>query len=353
MPLRFVALDPTFAVVGTAPQYRAQFIDEVTGLAAAPDSVLSIQILTTAGVLERSFIPPDITNPSLGLYEAQDAVALSAGVYEVRWTYVEAAVTKTASTLFEVVTTVLGNGDQMILDYVLHQLGDGVMFVGLPAGTLESSLRQAKLWYAMNLGQNKRVSLTLNPANVPFDVADDCYYVVNVYFEGLKSQVTEALGAFGVWGFTQLGMSNIPVEDLYGQSGSQGFYGSLVQSLQYAEMGRRILSSEPSWEWRERERKLYVLPCPEVSVNAVVDYVSTEVDTSNMMPHEELLLKEYTLAKAKHALGIIRRKYSGFATAQGERSLDGDSLVLEANDMMRELDTKIMMYAPSGWIITG
>lgn len=352
MALRFTALDPSFIIVGNAPMYRVLFVDENTGLATDPDSVESLEIYI-GGVLQRSFIPPDINSPSTGLYEVQDSVITEPGLLELRWTYIEATVTKQASATFEVVPSALGTGDQRIIDYVLQQLGDGVMFIGLPQGTLDGALRKAKLWYAQRHGQSKKTEFFLQDDIISYAVADDCYYVTNVYFEGLRSRVTEALGAFGIWGFTQLGLSNVPVEDLYGAGGAQGFYSSLVQSLQYAELGRRVLGGEPTWEWREHERLLYIFPIPKGGLRVIVEYTSTGVDTSNMLPHEETFLCDWALAEAKHALGLIRRKYSGFATAQGERSLDGDSLVAEAAEMKRELELQIQLYAPAGWIITG
>jgi len=352
MALRFFGLDPSYALTGSAPLYRCYFVDEVTGVPTDPDSVLSLEVYL-GGVLQRSFIPPDITSPGVGLYQAQDVVLDDPAVLELRWTFIDGGVTRQASVSFEVVGTVYGTGDVKIRDYVLTQLGDGVMWVGLPAHTFDIALRKAKTWYAMRKGQKRRTSFNLLPSQGIYVMPDDCFYVTNVYFEGQRTQTTEALGAFGIWGFTQLGLSNIPAADLYGKGGAQGTYSSLVQSLQYADMGRRVLNGDPSWEWREDDRELWIFPVPDRSLKVFVDYSSSRVNTDNMNPTEEYYLMEYTLAECKQALGVIRRKFSGYATAQGERSLDGDSLTAEAVEMKRQLDEEIKQMAGAGWIITG
>jgi hypothetical protein len=347
-----MALDPSFGLTGTAPIYRAKFVDDQTGLEVAPDSVQSLQVFQ-GGVLQRSFAPPEILNPSQGLYTVQDMVLDEGGILELRWTYVDGGTQRSVSAPFEVVEHVSGAGDKAIADYALAQLGDGVNFIALPAGTVRQCLRQAKIWYAKGHGQTKVADITLVSGTCEYAVADDCYFVIHVSFEGQRTRTTEALGAFGIWGFAQLGMSSIPAEDIFSAGGSNGIYGSLVQSLQYAESGRRILSGEPSWEWRYHTRQLMVFPPPDTTLKATVEYVSTDVDTSNLLPHEEYFLNEYTLAKCKQALGVIRRKYSGYATASGERTMDGDALVMEGNEMVMKLDQELMMYAPAGWIITG
>lgn len=353
MGLRFEALEPSYATSGTAPTHRVQFIDDSNGTLTDPDSVESLEVYDNNQNLLRTFLPPDIVNPNVGEYFVNDQVINDQGVYFLRWEYIYNGNTIQVTSAFEVVDEVEGLPEAEMKDYVLSMLGKGVMNVALPAGTLDFCLNQAELWFAVHVGQKKRKRVTLQNSQTKYDVADDCYYVVDVALPGNFTRVADALGAFGVYGFSQLGLSDIPVEDLFGQGGSQGFYGSLVQSLSYAEMGRRVLSSAASWEWMPYERKLYLFPAPDVSGDMVVDYVSSEIDFSKLDPRSEYFLRQRTLAEAKEALGRIRSKFSSFPSADGDFQIDGSQLLSEAQDEKMRLDEKIHYYSPSGWIITG
>lgn len=352
MALVFQALEPSFALAGTGPKYKIQFLDTITGVPTDPSSVESLEVLDPAGAVLRTFIPPTITNPFVGSFEVQDIVVDTAIVLQLRWTWLEGAVQHKAITAFEVVSTASNTYETQIKNHVLAQLGVGVVNVALPAGTLDFALMQARRWYSMWHGQPRRVDLVLTPGVNEYAVADDCYYVYDVAFQDNVTRVADALGAFGIYGFAQLGMSSIPIEDLFGQGGANGFYSSLVQGLQYSEMGRRILGSQPSWEWFPNPvRKLWVFPMPNAAIPISVDYVSVDFDMTFMEPHEYHFIQQYTLAEAKEALGRIRGKFSDYAMAQGSKTMDATDLLAESNEMKITLGEKLSAYAPPGWIL--
>ena len=353
MGVIFQSLEPSYGLVGSTPTYQARFIDDVSGLPTDPASVESLEVYASDGTLLRSYLPGMIVNPSVGLYQVLDIELDNVDVLQLKWTYIDGATTRSVLTAFEVVATTDNATEVQIKNHVLSQLGMGVMNVGLPAGTLNYCLIQAKNWYAMWHGQRSRTDLTLLPDQVEYDVADDCYYVVDVQIEGNATRVADALGTFGVYGFSQLGMSAIPAEDLYGIGGANGFYSSFVQSLQYSEMGRRILSAQFSWEWLGNPiKKLLVFPTPNATRMCKVDYVATAVDISSYDPHEYHFIQQYALAEAKEALGRIRSKFSSYATAQSDRSLDGEQLLAEATEMKLTLNDQILLHAPPGRIVT-
>jgi len=352
MGVIFQSLEPSFALAGTAPTYRVQFLDNMTGNPSDPTSVESLEILNSVGILLRTYLPPSILNPSVGIYEVDDIIIADDGVLQLRWTFIDGAALNKVMTAFEVVDDTFNSTEIQIKNHVLAQLGKGVMQVEIPEGTLDFALFQAKNWYAMWHGQRAQVEIQLLPNQIEYEVASDCYYVVDVMTEGGTTRVADALGAFGIYGFAQLGMSSIPVEDLFGPGGANGFYSSLVQGLQYSEMGRRILGSQVTWEWLNSPiKRLYIYPTPNTSRRCVIDYVKTAVDLTSFNPHEYHFIQQYTLAEAKEALGRIRGKFSGYATANGERSLDSDILLAEAGELKAELTEKLQFYAPPGRII--
>lgn len=354
MALRFTQLEPSFIVEGNAPEYVVQFHDEQTGNLQDPDSVDSLKIFDSSGTHIRSYTPPDITNPQVGEYRVQDQVIDESDNYELRWEYTENGTQKTVATTFEVVPDSDNQTETEIKQHVLHQLGQGMMRVELPSGTLDFCLVQAKRWFAMYMGQTKRTEVFTTAGQQKYDVADDCSEVMSVYNQENLIRASDALGSFGVYGFSQLGMSNLPVEDLsMVGAGSHGFYSSLVQALGYSEMGSRVLSSNMQWEWLPQERKLYLYPEPNTSTNIFVDYLSTKVDLTNPKPEEYHLIQQYTLAEAKEALGRIRGKYQSWATAEGQTSLDADKLLSEAEKLKDKLQDRIKQYAPAGWFLVG
>lgn len=352
MAVIFQSLEPSFALTGTAPTYRIQFLDDVSGDPVDPTSVESLEVLDSDGAVLRTYLPPTILNPSVGVYEVTDIVIEEAGVLQLRWKWIDGVSMQRALTAFEVVDDTFNSTEIQLKNHVLAMLGGGQMRVELPEGTMDFVLFQAKMWYATWHGQRAQTEIQLVPNQIKYDVADDCYYVVDVNTEGSVTRVADALGTFGIYGFAQLGMSSIPVEDLFGPGGANGFYSSLVQALQYSEMGRRVLSSQFTWEWLSSPiKKLFVYPTPNTARPAVIDYVTTEVDLTTFNPHEYHFIQQYMLAEAKEALGRIRGKFSDYAAANGARNLDADQLLAEATEMKMMLNDKIAMYAPPGRII--
>lgn len=353
MAIRFEALEPSFSLTGNAPQYNIQFVNSLTDALEDPDSVDRLEIYDSNGNLLRQYVPPEILNTAVGQYQVQDIVLDTPGVLQLRWFYTIGGNQTVLAVPFEVATTIVGQGEQQIKSHVLAMLGEGRMKVELPAGTLDFCLILAKNALVKQISNIKRYDLQLVAGQSKYDLPSDAYFVTNVAFENSLTRIGDAVGAYGIYGFTQLGLGGIPMEDLFHSFRSHGFYGSMVQALQYVGLGRRVLSAEPAWEWIRSERKLYMYPCPSNSQLANVEYGTKDVDTDNLYPEEYYFLQQLTLAEALIALGRIRSKYASLPGAEGGIQLDGDALKSEGEQMKLTITDQLRQYAPQGWIVRG
>lgn len=351
MALIFTALEPTYEITGNAPEYRARFTDESTGAAADPDSVDAVEVYDSAGNLLRTYTPPDIENPSTGTYEVTDEVVDESDDLVVRWTYTEDGAEQVVEHTFEVVPEDLGTPEKELRDYVWRMLGQGVVHVELPAGTLDTCIEHTKTWYAHRAGQMKRASIQLVAGQQEYDVAPDADTVAHVTLKTSSGDLS-GFGGWGTFGRDQVGMDLVPAGTIYAGSGA-GFNSMATQIEQHFDTWREIVGANLHWEWEPGEKKLWVMPAPKKSRKAFVDYVSDTVDLAAASATDEYLVREYALAQAKEALGRIRSKFDSFQTPGGSTSLDGKDLLQEAKKKKKELDEEATAFSGGGWMIVG
>ncbi len=134
------------------------------------------------------------------------------------------------------------------------------------------------------------------------------------------------------------------------------FYGTFHQILAHAETARRVVGSEPAWEFFKDTNILQITPRNQRGGTALVRYISTTICTKDPVApatapvndfkrlrflHRDMILK-YALAGAKMRLGRVRSKYTdGMPSAGGSKNLDGESLLGEAQNEMEALTTKL------------
>jgi len=126
--------------------------------------------------------------------------------------------------------------------------------------------------------------------------------------------------------------------------------------LAHAETARRLIGSEPAWEFFKDTNVLHIAPRSQRGGMAIVRYASTRFCTEDPTPpattpvndfrrikyrHRELILR-YASAKVKERLGRVRSKYTDFPSAGGPRSLDGDTLLAESREDIVALNEEIM-----------
>lgn len=359
MAVRFEALEPTFAEVDTMPTHKARFVDPASGTLSDPASVDKVEIKDSDRNVLRTYAPPEINRISTGLYEVEDVLVTESQVLYVFWHWTEDGSTHTAATAFEVFSTTERTAEQKIKQDVMQKLGQGHVHVHLPEGTLDTCYFEAEKWYVTYRGEHHRVEVDFIEGQQKFHVADDCYYVWNVHLPFSSKRLSDAFGAFGMFGLDFLNISDIPADEIYHSNGFTGnFYSTLTMAKQYGEMASRVLGGETGWEWLPTERKLAIIPEVPQTGPGKVDYISTQVtfgdnDPRNVSPRKYLFLKNYTLSVAKEALGRIRGKFKSLPGAESDINLDADTLLSESQKMKDNLTEALKGFQRPGHILQG
>ena len=229
--------------------------------------------------------------------------------------------------------------------YILRRLGEGRICVELTPQQVADSVDDAKLWLMLHMGGTlKQDTLTLTAGSNEYDAASDCESVVDVIFQKDANDFFDSFDfdgtTFTTWDFW------------YGPSaGGQGYYSRLLQSYQYVEMAQRMLSSDNEWKWNKASRKLLIYP-NSVGTTVRYLYLSNDVDMSTISRRELYFLKEYSFAAAMEILGYIRTKYSEVPSASGSISLNGDTLLTNAETLKMNLEDKVKEHKrPLGFIV--
>jgi hypothetical protein len=357
--VRFEALEPTFAQVNTMPTYKARFVDVSSGNLADPDSVDKVEIKDEDRNVLRTYMPPEIDRIGTGLYEVDDVLVTEQQVLYVFWYWTEGGSARTAATAFEVFDTTDRTVEKKIKQDVLQKLGQGHVHVHLPEGTLDTCYFEAVKWYVTYRGEMHTADIDFIEGQQKFDIADDCYYVYTVDLPFSSKRLSDAFGAFGLFGLDFLNISDIPADEIYHSNGFTGnFYSTLTMAKQYGEMASRVLGGETGWEWLPTERKLVIIPEVPQTGPGRVKYISTQVtfgdnNPNNASPRKYLFLQNYTLAVAKEALGRIRSKFNSFPGAESDIQLDGDTLLSEGQKMKDNLTEALQGFQRPGHILQG
>lgn len=99
---------------------------------------------------------------------------------------------------------------------------------------------------------------------------------------------------------------------------------------------KKIVGMDRHWDMVNEKIHLYPADFDYTEVGIVYKSVKSDIDYENTV-----WIKDWALAKAKHMLGSIRAKMSGFQTAGGNISADGEALKTEAKEEMAALETKL------------
>jgi hypothetical protein len=109
----------------------------------------------------------------------------------------------------------------------------------------------------------------------------------------------------------------------------------------YAETAKKVLSAEPDWEFNKETGELLVNPIPNrTSTVIVVCHFPITVDLVKD-PNVQKWVKEFTLAKSKQMLGIIRRKIGKIEGTEVTIDLDGEALITEGKAEEEKLLVKL------------
>jgi hypothetical protein len=218
----------------------------------------------------------------------------------------------------------------------------------------ETAWGNAVRWYVGRKGVTRNYPFTLT-GDADMDVPADCDEVLDVVFPGRGYDNLFAAGA----GYDLINQTVIPAVNTRtgGMTTGLGMLPSaLFQTAQELKMARQVFGSDPSWEWFRETRKLKVFPGRQAGGQAVLTYKSTLLTDpmlANLSFRERELILRYALAEAKGILGLRRRKFSEWPSAQGAKRLDGADLVQESKDEKEKLNEEILSVPYAAPFIVG
>ena len=249
------------------------------------------------------------------------------------------------------------------LAWLQRKMGCGVVVLELTPAMVEDAFCDAVRWWIARRGVKRLAAQNLSPGIVEYLMPDDTDEVLTVYFPGVQIDIIAAVNPFA---FIDIDQLPVAYQSITGVPGGQ-FYGTLHQILQHAETARRIVGSEPSWEYSKEDNLLRIAPTNQRGGSAVVRYASNKLvatdpvspattpknDFRNLRVRDRDLILRYGLAMMKEILGRIRGKYTEWPSAGGSKSLDGDTLLAEAQQDKELLDRELMGLSDPIPFLTG
>lgn len=246
---------------------------------------------------------------------------------------------------------------QQVIEWIQRKLGGGVVILETSPEALDDALDDAVRWYVGYKGIKRLAAVNLVPGVQEYTMPDDCDQVIQVWFPGVQLDIIAAVNPFA---FIDVDQLPVAYQSITGVPGGQ-FYSTLHQVLAHAETARRVVGSEPDWDYRKDQNILQVFPRNIRTGTLVARYASTRLNTYDaddaennpdglkndlkdaLRYRERDILLRYALAEAKIRLGRVRSKFvDGFPSAGGPKILDGSTLIDEANEEKEKLKEELL-----------
>lgn len=229
-----------------------------------------------------------------------------------------------------------------VKEWICRRFGSPVVNVELTDDQLDDAVTLAKEYWQMWVGQCKAVQMKLTGTTEYSEAdigVDDLDYVTEVVF----SSPTDSLIDFFAWADVEIN----PFQHVFS---GEGGYGSLVQYMQYREMGKRVVSADRDWEWDRAKRRLIVTPKNTQTPDVEIFYISRNIELSYLTSYEWRMFREYALSQAMKTLAHIRMKFADKPSAMGSFTMDGDSLYANAEGMEQQVEEKVRnLQTPVGF----
>jgi len=217
--------------------------------------------------------------------------------------------------------------------WILRRLGAPFWDIELCEQHVKDAVENAVRWFAAKKGVHKLFTISVLPNVVEYTLDCEIDRVIDVAYETHKLDLSLIFSPF------TLLEEKIPY-DVFASGGSGGLYSSYVQSLQYIEMAKRVLSAE--FEWYEINDKLFIAPPPVDSRTLIVHAKINFTDIEILEERDHDLIKRYALAQAQKDLAWVRGKYGEYPSAQGSTTLNWNDLLMDAKEEITKLEEEIM-----------
>lgn len=228
---------------------------------------------------------------------------------------------------------------EQLYEWILRRLGAPFWDIELCQDHVKDAVEMAVRWFAAKKGVTKLFPVQVNAGQVEYELDCEVDRVIDVAYETNKLDLSLIFSPF------TLLEEKIPY-DVFASGGSGGLYSSYVQSLQYIEMAKRILSAEFEWteikQGNEVPNRLFIAPPPHDTRRLIVWAKINFTRIEDLQERDHELVKRYALAKAREDLAWVRGKYGEYPSAQGTTSLNWDQLLSTAQEEIERLEEEIM-----------
>lgn len=227
---------------------------------------------------------------------------------------------------------------EQIRDYILNMLGAPVIKIELDEQNVDFCIEQAlKIFEDYAPAEYfQYYTFRTSPGKSVYEMPPEVGYVRDISYmkQGqFAFQASDLQGAIpieyfypgGSYASIQGGMID-PVQPIWGRMGEWVLYKS------YEQMYTRVSSALGGWEWIGGYSTIKLYPIPYRSTTVVVRYLQKMKD----WPMVTQAMQEGALAYAKIILGRIRSKYRTQVGPGGGTTLDGEALLQEGNEELKE-----------------
>lgn len=232
----------------------------------------------------------------------------------------------------------MGTSADKIRTEFCEEMGGGIVSVELTDDQFATALRQSKRWFTAKKGFVVYRPVPVIQGLVEYKMKNDVAQVLDVIFE-----VPSDVAAFFSLGFFDI----IPYGPNTLLSWGSGLtnYSGFVQLLQFTEARKRVFSVEPDWSYDQQNSILHVTLRPgstQTQTNLmIVQCKLNDFDPKNLNDKDDYIFVQQVKARCKKILGRIRSKYDSLPAAGGPVSMDGQRLIEEADEEMKQLDIEI------------
>lgn len=251
-----------------------------------------------------------------------------------------------------------------VIAWAKRKLGSGTVVLEMSKESVEDAFHDAVRWYIGRKGIKRYAVVNLVPGVQEYEAPADTDEVLDLIFPGVQLDIIAAVNPFA---FIDVDQLPVAYQSITGVPGG-AFYGTLHQILQHAETARRVVGSEPAWDYIKSTNTVRIAPRNQRSGTAVIRYASTTLVTDDPPEGETLpvndlrklrfrdrdLIMKMCLAEMKYRLSRTRGKYTdGMPGAGGNKNLDADGLLGEYQQEVEQLTQELIALSDPVPFLTG
>lgn len=200
----------------------------------------------------------------------------------------------------------------------------------------------------MSDADNDLIDQAISDAMLPYSrrCPLQCWEVFNI--QNNRNAYTLTNPGYGPWRVDYIEPTPLVVpliSSLLGVTPMQYLGSEVAGFIDWRRTFRRVVSSDPLWQWDENNQKIYLFNITGIAKACVYTFLPVSFEKVPLI-HKDYI-RRASISHAKKSLGSIRRKYDSIqGPGQNTIKLDGDPLVKEADAELEKLNAELMSFQP-------